>query len=91
MAVKSQGGSSQNDIGIFIEKMHDIRTEEHSARAKRLADKNQVGKAVSSKTSGKQIGYSFKSGQHDAINNKSKYDYSSMDGVGVIKTGKKKK
>lgn len=90
MAVKTTG-SNENDIEQFIERMHDIRMEERRARAKRLENNRSVGKAVSSKTSGKQIGYSFKSGQSDAINNK--YNYSSMDNenMGIIKPGKSKK
>lgn len=91
MAVKTTGGSRENDIDQFIERMHEIRMEERKARAKRLESSGSVGKAVSSKTSGKQIGYSFKSGQGDAINNR--FNYSSMDNenMSIIKTGKSKK
>lgn len=85
MAVMNQRNGSA-DTEQFIEKLHDIRKEAYEAKMKRLNGKEHV--SATAKTGGKQIGYSFKSGQDAAF--ASKYAYSFIGGD-KITPGKMKK
>lgn len=76
MAVMNSHGSS-NDIAYFLDRLHDIRTEEIEARKKRLAGREMTAGS---------LGYSYKSGQE----NFNKFNYSKPANNLVIKPGKTK-
>lgn len=67
MAVKTY--TSANDTAVFIKRMKEIRDEEYEARKRRLEGKG-INKMTVAVGPGKQIGYSFKSGQSAAIASK---------------------
>lgn len=85
MAVMNQR-SGTSDTEYFIERLHDIRKEAYDAKMKRLEGKNSAVKPT--KTLGKQIGYSFKSGQDAAFASKFSYSFA---GGSKISPGKVKK
>lgn len=84
MAVMNQRtGTASTEY--FIERLHDIRKEAYEAKMRRLESKNSSMKTT--KTLGKQIGYSFKSGQSAAFASK----FSNSANGGKIPVGKTKK